>query len=601
MSGDIDGDLTWSEKLAALYRVGKFRPKFVVVLVGLSFFAALLEGVGMGFIVPIVKVAQGQADPSSASGVLAIFITMYDIMNIPFTLGYLVVGITAVLMIRYTLSFLVAWARTYLVNQYLCHLQSEAFTGTLGAKIEYFDSEGSDRILNAIVTQAEYAARAIRFTVDILENLLLMSMYAVIALVIAPGLTIATAGALALLALLFRGGLSTGYSLGDEVADANSEIHRLAQTATQGIRTVRLFGMENELESDFEDAINKYAEQRVRISRNSELINKYYTLTTAVTVFVLIYVGISLLSMSLALLGLFLFAIFRLGPRVSNLNSMLYNLEGNLPHLVRTQQFVDELDREAKMEGRRTEIPDSVGTITFDDVVFSYDSSNSRALRNIDFTVRKGEWVGFVGPSGAGKSSITSLLARSYTPDSGEIRANGTPIRHFDPKKWRARISIVRQKPYIFNDTLKRNITIGRRNVDQDEIEKICDVAQVTEFLDERGIGYDSIVGEDGVKLSGGQRQRVAIARALLPDTDFLILDEATSELDMTLEHSIHRRIEDLDRDIGLIVITHRLSTVRHADRIYTMEAGEIVERGTHQELVDEGGKYTELYDHHST
>lgn len=596
MTEPIPDNLSWGEKVTALRRVGEFRPKFVLVLLMTGVLAALFEGIGMSFILPIVTITQGRVDPDTASGVLKLFMTAYDILTVPFTLAYLVAGITVVLLIRYTLSFLVAWGRTYLVNHYLRHIQSEAFTATVGAEIGYFDGEGSDQILNAIVTQAEYAAQAIKFTVDLVEHVVFTVIYATIALVIAPMLTIATGIALALVALLFREGMSTGYSLGDDVADANEEIQRVAQTGTQGIRSLRLFGMEEEVKSNFDEAVTKYTTQRVKIVRNTEFINKYYNLTTAITIFVLIYVGLVVLSISLASLGLFLFAIFRLGPRVSNLNSTFYSLEGNLPHLVRTQQFIDELEQHREINEEGKDVPNSIDRITFDEVRFSYGSSEEKALHDVTFTVSSDEFVGIVGPSGAGKSSITSLLARFYSPDSGEIRANGTPIHHFDPHEWRSRIAVVRQSPYIFNTTLRENIRLGRRDVGDEAIEQVCTIAQVTEFLDELDAGYDTILGDDGVKLSGGQRQRVAIARALVTDSDFLILDEATSDLDSQLERTIHRRIEQLHGDIGVIVITHRLATVRNADRIYTMESGTVVERGTHQELIAGDTKYAELY-----
>jgi subfamily B ATP-binding cassette protein MsbA len=210
--------------------------------------------------------------------------------------------------------------------------------------------------------------------------------------------------------------------------------------------------------------------------------------------------------------------------------------------------------------------------------------------------VQKEEFVAFVGQSGAGKSTIVSLLARMYDPDDGEIRADGVPIDEYEIEAWRERIAVVRQQPFIFTDTLENNVTIGNRDATRRDVERVCKIAKVNEFVDDLPNGYESQLGDDGVRLSGGQRQRVALARALLKDADFLVLDEATSDLDSNLEKEVQAAIESMDREYGIIAIAHRLSTVKNADRIYTVDNGEIIESGTHQELLEEEGDYAELY-----
>ncbi|MEM4780799.1 MAG: ATP-binding cassette domain-containing protein, partial [Halalkalicoccus sp.] len=166
----------------------------------------------------------------------------------------------------------------------------------------------------------------------------------------------------------------------------------------------------------------------------------------------------------------------------------------------------------------------------------------------------------------------------------------------FDVDEWREKISIVRQDPYIFNDTLEYNLTIGNRTVSRSRLDTACEVAKVSEFFDELPNGYETNLGDNGVQLSGGQRQRVALARALLKDADVLILDEATSDLDSHLEGEVHAGIEAVDSEYATIAIAHRLSTVRNADRIYTVEDGEITEVGDHEQLIETGGTYAELY-----
>jgi subfamily B ATP-binding cassette protein MsbA len=317
--------------------------------------------------------------------------------------------------------------------------------------------------------------------------------------------------------------------------------------------------------------------------------------TNAIVVFSLVYAGLELTGLSLGEIGLFLFAVYRLSPLMSQMNTLVYGADGELPHLIRVQSRIDELESMETEDSTHGRSVQRVDEVTFEDVSFSYD--DEPVLRDVSFTVARGERVALVGQSGAGKSTIVALLARLQTPDHGQIMADDTPIDEFAVDEWRERIAVVRQDPYIFDGTLQENVTIGNRNATRADVEHACETAQVTEFLSELSDGYKTELGEDGVRLSGGQKQRVAIARALLKPADVLVLDEATSDLDSTIEQDVYRGIRQQDGQYATISIAHRLSTVRESDRIYMLEDGSITGVGTHEVLIQRGDLYAELYE----
>lgn len=292
----------------------------------------------------------------------------------------------------------------------------------------------------------------------------------------------------------------------------------------------------------------------------------------------------------------FILLLFAILNPIKSLNTVAQDIQTAMASAERVFSILDA-PRTIKEAEDAVEVSEFTDAIRFENVSFSYDGSPEKVLKNISFEIKKGDVVAVVGESGAGKSTVADLIPRFYDVDEGVITLDGIDIRKIRLTALRRLMGIVPQETILFNDTIESNISYGEANTDAQRIREAARAANALEFIEAQPDGFDTVIGDMGVMLSGGQRQRIAIARSLLKNPPILILDEATSSLDSESEKKVQEAIDRLMRARTVFVIAHRLSTVVNADRIIVLKDGQIVESGTHEELLKEDGTYRKLYE----
>lgn len=381
--------------------------------------------------------------------------------------------------------------------------------------------------------------------------------------------------------------------------DRIGDVGAYVDEALHEIRTVQAYGHEPIDRARFGDRVEEaFATAKRRIRQRATLVAAVITLAFGAVGLILWVGGRDVLAGELSPgdLSAFVFYAVIVAGAVGTISEVIGDIQRAAGATERLFELLS-IEPEIRAPAHPVKLPEPPrGTIAFEDVTFHYPSRpDTPALSGLSLSVEPGERVALVGPSGAGKTTLFQLLLRFYDPAAGRVLVDGVDIAHADPDDFRSRIALVPQDPVILATSVLENVRYGRPGATLEEVRLACQAAYAEEFVERLPKGYDSELGERGVRLSGGQRQRLAIARAILADRPILLLDEATSALDAQSERMVQLALERLMADRTVLIIAHRLATVRHADRIVVMEHGRIAASGTHEELVGSNPLYARL------
>ena len=515
--------------------------------------------------------------------------------SVSYLMPFALVGI---FLLRGVLTFVSSYAMSWVSNRVILDLRAVLFHRLLQLPSSYFENNSSGALLSKIaydVSGVSAAATSV-LTVLVRDSLSVLGLL-IWLFYLNWKLTLLTLIVVPAVAIVIKLTSKRLRRMSTESMRAMGDVTHVLEESIECQKVVKVFGGQRYEESRFGRANQELRGFSMRQSVAASLTAPMVQLFAAIALAVI--VGIALKQSESDQ--------FTVGEFVSFITAMLMLLaplkhlsDINAPlqrGLASAESVFSVLDEKPEADTGTVELPRAKGELRFEDLGFTYSGSSRPAIERIDLAINPGETVALVGQSGSGKSTLVSLLPRFYDPTRGRILLDGHDLRDLKLASLRGNIAMVSQDVALFNDTVAANIAYGSMSgATREQVEAAAKAAHATEYIREMPQGFETMIGENGVKLSGGQRQRLAIARALLKDAPVLILDEATSALDSESERYVQEALKTLMQGRTTIVIAHRLSTVEHADRIVVMSRGLVAEVGTHAELLARDGLYAKLY-----
>lgn len=520
-----------------------------------------------------------------------------------YALSLMCIVVVVLFLIKNIFSYFATFFISVVRNGVIKDLRNEIFSKSLALPLAYYSEEKKGDLMSRMTTDLQEIEWAIMSSFEaVVKEPITIILFLITLFALNPMLT------LIVLVLLPISGLLIG-KLGKSLKRTSGkgkeklgELMSIIEESLGGLRIIKGFGAEDKVSNTFENVNSRYTDLMVRMFRKNYLSSPVSeTLGTIVLVIVMYLGGKMVLSQPSGFsAGEFItfIAIFsQLIPPVKSFTSAFYKIQRGMASADRVYEILDE-DLRIKEIQKPITLESFNSVIHYDNISFSYGNERSElVLNDIKLKIDKGKSVALVGQSGSGKSTLVDMLPRFYDPKKGNVFIDGLNLKDISLKSLRSKLGIVSQESILFNDTIANNIAFGVHSASQEQIVQAAKVANSHEFILKTENGYDTIIGDRGVKLSGGQKQRLSIARAILINPPILILDEATSALDTESERLVQDALNNLMKNRTSLIIAHRLSTIQNADEILVMSEGKIVERGSHDELLALDGTYKRLYD----
>ncbi|MFH1452514.1 MAG: ABC transporter ATP-binding protein [Armatimonadota bacterium] len=571
----------------------------IIFVVLVSLVSGVFEGFSITMLIPLFQnIISGGAEASSGFPLLSRFNFLFEGMDQKKILVTILIFIFAMMVLKNLFTYAAYIMASRLKYRAIGNLRESLVEKILYCSNKYYDSVKSGHLVSSIYYETVRMGTFLSTLLNLLTVAVKVLVYVAILAMVSWKFSIVVAVLMLFVFPFIQHIIRKVKILGDIGSKASSKFNFIVLEVLTGIRVIKSFGAENYEKERFKKADSEFIDANYKYEKYNFLIAPL-TETLMLTVFIVIFfiavrtVNINFTSMIPYAL-VYVVLLNRTIQQLNMVNTYRGQMANNLAAFYTYKEVEDDIEKFSMKNGDKA-MEAFKNSIEFKDVNFAY-SENQYVLKDINLIIPKGRTTAVVGATGAGKSTLVNLIPRFYDATSGSIVIDGMPLKEFDIYSWRKKIGFVSQDVFIFNATVKDNIRYGNFSVSDEEVVKAAEAANAHEFISDMPDGYDTVVGERGVRLSGGQKQRISIARALINNPEILILDEATSAMDTKTEKLIQEAVENLSRGRTVVAIAHRLSTIEKADNIVVLDKGRLIESGTHEELLGKKGYYSSFY-----
>lgn len=583
-----------------LLREFKYFPWIATLAIVFALGAAAFEGFGLGFLLAFLQSLVNPESPAIQTGVRWFDISILGINESATNRLYRVSALILVATwIRAGFNYLTQVYTELTQFKLIDRLRKRIFEQLQSLSLSYFSTSHSGELINTITSEIGRLQQAFGLSAFLITKGMTLAVYTILMFQLSWQLSIIAIMLFTLLAVALSNLNKRVREASFAVSKANGKFTSRAIELINGIRTVQASATQDFERQRYYQASSNVVDSAFKATLGLALVKPIAegAATTVLVSMIILAITIFVANGTLEVASLltFLFILFRLVPSIHEMNgnrAMLSNFRGSIHNVMQLLRTDDKI----YLENGTRQFTGLKQAIEFRSVDFGYELSNL-VLNNITLTIKRGETTALVGASGAGKTTLADLIPRFYDPLQGHVFLDSIDLREFDINTVRQRMAVVSQDTFIFNTSVYSNIAYGLDDVTQEQVEQAAKLANALEFILEMPEGFDTQLGDRGVRLSGGQRQRIAIARALLRNPEILILDEATSALDSVSERLIQESLEKLAVGRTVIAIAHRLSTIAKANKVVVLEQGKIVEQGSYQDLLEQRGK---LWNYHN-
>ncbi len=569
--------------------------KFTLAL-GLMVGLGLTEGVSLLLLVPLLQLVGLDAQQGSLGRIAEFVSSVFRIVGLRPTL-IAVLGFYVFIIVVH--SLLKRWETSVSLSleyEFVVRLREKLYRAIANTNWLFFAQSRVSDFTHALTIEMERIGAATYYLLSLLATSIVALAYIVMALKLSAMMTGLVFFCGIGLLFLLKNKTRIAHETGEGLSEAMSGLYSSISEHLNGMKTAKSYGAEERHVEIFTEIAEQIRHMYSHAVQNQAEVNYWFNIGSVIILSIILFLSVRVLSIPIAGLLLLLFLFARVMPKLSTIQQNFQSLINMLPSFSRVIELQKHCDEASETDTKQYEKIDIGNAVKFNKVSFSYNGT-SPVVRDFDLLIQTGQTIAMVGPSGAGKTTVADLLMGLIRPDEGTILLDGKEFSAKNMKAWREQIGYVPQDTFLFHDTLRANLLWAKPDASEDEMKQALKLAAAMEFVSGLPKGIGTNLGDRGVLISGGERQRIALARALLRKPSLLILDEATSSLDSENEKRIQSAIENLHGQMTILLISHRLSTIRGADIIHVLEEGRLVESGTWDELIAKNGRFKNLFD----